>query len=219
MKKYIITLIILFLPYIFNAQVTKNNLSGKIGISLYGGANVPTNGDISSTVKTTDFLNSGPQFGLGVSYFFTKAIGVEAITNYDLNFFKDKFRLSSKKPSVATLSVSLNGIYNFGHLFSNTRISPFARAGVGIYNWRHLDDAPCKGGEVINMDGIEHKASSFGFNVGIGADYSINKKLSVGVIFDYNMYFPKDENKFGKDFAEQGNFTPQLKLSYYLPTN
>jgi opacity protein-like surface antigen len=90
---------------------------------------------------------------------------------------------------------------------------------MGIYRWKHLDDAPWNDPSVNNVCGNEFKASSFGFNIGAGLDYSMSKYISIGIVFDYNIYFPKDEEKFGTDFGAQGNLTPQLKLSYYLPIN
>jgi len=219
MKKIILMLVILLTTFVSFGQVTKIGLKEKIGISLYGGVNIPTNGNISSTITASDLTNPGPHFGLGVSYFLTKDIGVEAVFNNDVNIYNDKYKFDGKQPSVTVNSFSLNGIYNFGYLLGRNRISPFVRAGVGLYRWKHLDDTPWREGSVITNDGIEQKATSFGFNIGLGADYSIVKSFMIGVVIDYNMYFPKDENKFGEDFGTQGNITPTLKLTYYLPTH
>ncbi len=100
-------------------------------------------------------------------------------------------------------------------MFSTSIVSPIARLGVGMYNWSILDDGI--GGEVIKNGNEDFKATSFGANVSIGADFKIASNFTIGIIADYNIYFPKDENKFGKDFAEQGFVTTQLKLSYNLP--
>jgi outer membrane protein W len=219
MKKIKLILAIMLITFVSFGQVTKTDLNGKIGISLYGGVNIPATGNISSAITATDLLNPGTRLGLGVSYYFTKSIGIEAVFNYDVNIYNDKYKLNGKQPSVSVNSVSFNGIYNFGHLLGKNSISPFVRAGVGAYSWRHLDDTPWRQGSVITNDGIEQKATSFGFNAGIGADYSIVKSFTIGMAVDYNMYFPKDVNKYGEDFGSQGNFTPTLKLTYYLPTH
>jgi outer membrane protein W len=218
LKKNILILTFLLTACAF-AQISKTELKGKIGISLYGGVNIPASGDIASNISSTDLINPGPHFGLGVSYFFTEAIGVEAVFSYDVNIYADKFKVNGNQPSVSVTTASINGIYNFGRLLNNSRISPYVRAGVGSYNWRHLDDTPWREGEVVTINGIEQKATSFGINIGLGADYSIVKSLTLGAVVDYNMYFPKDEDKFGKDFGVQGNFTPKLKLCYYLPVH
>ena len=210
---------ILLSTCVLYSQVSKTDLKGKIGISLYGGVNIPVNGNISSTISTSEFINPGPHFGLGVSYFFTKHIGVEALFNTDVNIYNDNFKPDGKQPSVAVNSFSVNGIYNFTGQIKKNRILPYITAGVGVYSWRHLDDTPWRQGTVVTNDGIEQKASSFGFNAGVGADYSINKNFMIGAVLDYNMYFPKDEAKFGKDFGSQGNFTPKIKLSYLLSAN
>jgi len=217
MKNFILTLLILLIPYTLSAQVSKNNPTKKIGFSLYGGANIPVNGNISQEVKTTDFLYTGPQYGFGVSYYFSKAVGVELNTTYNLNFNQKEFKLDGKHSSVYTYTFSLNGIYNLGYLIKKTNLSPYVKGGIGIYRWKHLDDAPWDDPSVVDVSGYEFKASSFGFNIGAGLDYSVSKYFSVGLLLDYNIYFPKDEDKFGKDFGAQGNLTPQFKLSYYLP--
>ena len=218
MNRFFLVIIMMLLPFVPNKQAFANDLSGNIGISLYGGVNLPTNGNISSEVKTTDFLKVGPQFGLGVSYYFTEGFGVEAIGSYGYNFYKDDYKIIGKEPVLSNLSVSLDAVYDFGHLFGNSIISPFARAGVGIYNWSHFEDG--LGSDFIKINNEENKATSFGFNVGIGVDFiaPCDSNFRVGLLVDYNMYFPKDEAKFGKDFAEQGTLTPQIRVSYYIPT-
>jgi len=222
MKKFILTLIVLVVPYLVNAQVSKNDLRGKIGISLYGGANIPTNGDYSSTVKTTDFLNVGSQFGFGVSYFITKGFGLEGTIYAGYNHYSDKYKPAGKAPVWVNLSASVNAIYNFGHLFHNPVISPIARIGLGSYQWEHLEDGLIGG--VVTTENNNHNVKSLGFNVGVGGEYSINKKFTVGLLLDYNMYFPKHEdqltnvNTSADNRTEHGFFSPQLKLSYYIPT-
>jgi outer membrane protein W len=219
MKKQILTLIILLSACVSYSQVHNTDLKGKLGISLYPGANIPAIGNMSSTIKTTDCINPGPHIGMGVSYFFTNTLGVEAVFGYDLSLYKDKFRLNGKQPSILATSFYVDGIYNFKNLFNKSHISPYIKAGIGTYSWRHLDDTPWENGEVVSINGIKQKSSSFGFNAGIGADYSVNKHFSIGILLDYNMYFPKDEEKYGKDFGTQGIFTPELKFTYYLPVH
>lgn len=219
MKKHIAILLILFLPWVLNAQVSKNNLSGKLGISLYAGANIPVNGNISSNVKTTDYLYTGPHYGFGASYYFNKSIGIEVTALFSLNLNQKFYEWYNKSSGIYSYAFSLNGIYNFAHLLKSKIISPYVKGGIGVYTWKYLDDAPWNGGGVIIKDGVEYKATNFGFNVSAGADYLLSKQFSIGLLIDYNMYFPKDEAKFGKDFGGQGSLTPQLKLCYYLPFN
>ena len=217
MKKFGLVILLAILPIFASQQVfAEGGLMDNVGISLYGGLGIPTNGDQSSTLKTTDLLNLGPQFGLGVSYYFTEQIGIEAICNYGFNYIKDDYKGQFKDPVQTNMAISLNGVYYFNEMMMEDLIRPYARAGIGLYNWAYRDDGV--GGDVIKMVTEELKGTSFGFNVGAGVDCKLLNNLSVGLLLDYNMYFPKDENKFGSSFAEQGYLSPQIKISYYIPT-
>lgn len=222
MKKIILTLIILVTPYLVNAQVSKGDLRGKIGISLYGGGNIPTNGDYSPNVKTTDLLNTGSQYGLAVSYFFTQGFGLEGAIYAGYNYYNNKYKPAGKDPVWVTLSSSLNAVYNFGHLFRNPVISPIARIGVGSYQWEHFEDGIIGGR--ITSDNKNHNVKSFGYNIGVGAEYSVEKKFTIGLLLDYNVFFPKLEDQLSNEsssangYAGLSFFAPQLKLSYYIPT-
>lgn len=219
-KQLIIAVALIFATISFqnaSAQKADNDLTGKIGVSLYGGLSIPTNGDYSEKVKSTDLLNLGPQFGLGVSYFFNESIGVELNGNYSWNFYKDDFKPEGMSPVMSMFNIMINGIYNFHSMMPNSFIAPYVKAGVGMYSWRQLDDG--LGGEVMKtLAGDDVKGTSFGFNIGVGGDVQVAKNFTIGLEVNYNMYFPKDEDKFGKDFAAQGYLTPQLKFSYYFPT-
>lgn len=217
MRKQTFAIILLLLPILTTWQVNANDLTGNVGVSIYGGVAIPTNGDYSGDIKATDLLNVGPQFGLGVSYFFTQGFGVEISGNYGFNNYQDDYKTSGKEPVLSNLSFSINGIYNFGHMLDNSIVSPVARVGIGIYNWSHLDDGI--DGDVVKVDLEEFKASSFGFNVGVGADFNVASNFTIGIIFDYNMYLAEDKDKFGDVFAEQGYLTSQMKFTYYFPTS
>ena len=223
MKKFILTLLILITPYLVNAQVSKKtDMKGKIGISLYGGVNIPVSGDYSSTVKATDILKVGSQFGIGLSYFITKGLGVEGTLNAGYNHYKDKYKPEGNEPMWVNFSSSVNVIYNFGHLLRNPVISPFARAGVGTYSWEHFEDGLI--GSTITKNNKNHNVNSFGFNIGAGAEYSVTKKFTVGVLLDYVVYHPKYEEQTANENTSvsgrtvHGFLNPQVKLSYYIPT-
>ena len=214
MKKVFLIVVIMLLPLVSNKNVFAKDLSNHIGISVYGGASLPTNGNNQNSVKATDWLSAGPQFGVGINYFITEGFGFEALYNYGYNEYKDKYKLGYKEPYISNNSFSIIGVYNFGHLLNESIISPIARAGAGLYYWRHFEEY---GDKIIKINNEELKGTSFGFNIGLGVDFNIISNLTAGIIVDYNMYFPKDDKKFGKDFAEQGYLTPQLKVSYLLP--
>lgn len=220
MIKFILVLAILFLPYFAEAQVSNNDLRGKIGISLYGGGNIPVNGDYSSDLKTSDFLNTGSQFGVGVSYFVTKGLGVEGTLYAGYNYYSSKYRPASKDPVWVNLSASVNAIYNFGHMFKKPVVSPFVRIGAGSYQWEHFEDGII--GAKVNTEYRNHNVKSFGFNAGVGAEYRASKKFTIGLIVDYMMFFPKYENENSNLNTDKrtnyGFFSPQLKLTYYIPT-
>jgi hypothetical protein len=221
MKTIILALVILAIPYLVNAQVSKNDLKGKIGISLYGGPNVPTNGNYSANVNTTELLSTGSQFGIGVSYFITRGFGVEGSLYGGYNYYRDKYKPAGKDPVWVNYSASLNAIYNFGHLFRNPVVSPFVRIGAGKYGWEHFEDGITNGD--VTKESNNHEVKSFGFNAGVGADLSLKKNFTIGLILDYNMYFPKEESLAGStnissDRTSHGYFAPQIKFSYYIPT-
>jgi outer membrane protein W len=220
MKILILTFLILVTPFHVHGQNVKNDMSGKIGITLYGGGNIPTNGDYLTNIKTTEFLNTGSQFGLGLSYFITKGFGIEGTLYAGYNYHNDKYRPAGKEPVWVNLSSSINAIYNFGHMIKKASISPFIRIGAGSYQWEHFEDGII-GGD-ITSENNNHNINSWGFNIGAGAEYNLNKKLSVGLLFDYNIFFPKSENEIkslnNDERTRHGFFAPQLKLSYYIPT-
>ncbi|MCX6155635.1 MAG: outer membrane beta-barrel protein [Candidatus Kapabacteria bacterium] len=214
MKKPLLTIALIALSFMQSLQLFSEDLTGYFGFSLTTGSNIPTNGKYSSSVKTTDLLNVGPQLGLEVSYFLTPGFGLEIMHNTNFNFYKDKYKPSGKEPVMCINALSLDAVYNFGHLFDKPLISPFIRAGVGGYYWGHLEDGLSS--DVMKLTTGEHKATDIGFNVGVGADFAIVKNFTIGLVVDYNMFFPEDEAKFGKDFKEQGYIVPQLKFTYHF---
>lgn len=219
MKKFIVTLLIFITPYLVNAQSTSNFMKGKIGISLYGGVNIPVSGDYSSTIKTTDYLKTGSQFALGVSYFITKGLGFEGTLSAGYNHHTEKFKPAGKNPMWVNGSASINAIYNFGHLVPNWVIEPIVRAGVGSYSWEHFEDGLIEGG--ISKESSNHSISSFGYNFGVGAEYYVKKNLTIGLLLDYNIYHPKYEDQVNTTVDDRTTlsfFSPQVKLSYYFPT-
>lgn len=220
MKQFITALLILVLPLMVNAQVSKNSLKGKIGISLYGGGNIPTGGDYSATTKTTDILNTGSQFGLGVSYFFTKGFALEGTLYGGYNYYKDKYKPAGKEPLWLTLSASLNAVYNFGHMFRKAVVQPVVRIGAGVYQFEHIEDGLFHA--TVTTDNNNHDVKSFGINAGVGAEYKLSKKMTIGLMLDYNIFYPKYESEnvsvTPAERTSHSFFTPQLKLTYYIPT-
>ena len=216
MKKYILTLLIFLTPYLVNSQVSKKtDMRGKIGISLYGGPNIPVGGNYSSTVKTTDIFSVGTQLGIGVSYYITKGFGVEGSLNGGYNYYRDKYRPAGKDPVWLNSSATLSAIYNFGHLFRNPVVSPFVRIGFGSYSWENLKDGIFNAD--VNKDNNNHSVNSFGFNIGAGAEYNMGMNFSMGLMLNYSLSHPKEEES-SSDRTVRSIFTPQIKLSYYIPT-
>ncbi len=220
MKQFITALLILVLPFVLNAQVSKNSLKGKIGISIYGGGNIPAGGNYSETTKTTDILNTSSQFGLGVSYFFTKGFALEGTLYGGYNYYKDKYKPAGKEPLWLTLSASLNAVYNFGHMFRKAVIQPVVRIGAGVYQFEHLKDGLFRAD--VTTDNNNHDVRSFGINAGVGAECMLSKKMTIGLMLDYNIFYPKYEIEIGSvtsaERTSHSYFTPQLKLTYYIPT-
>ncbi len=217
MKKNLF-IIIIALSFILSNKHTfaEGGLMDNIGISLYGGAAVPISGEYTSNLKTTDMLDIGPKFGLGISYYFTEQLGIEGIFQYEYNYYKEKYRTPGMEPVRTNFAIDVNLIYFFNEMLREDFIRPFGRAGLGFYSWAYRDNGVS--GEVSKVGNDDFKSVSFGFNIGAGADFKLLEDLTVGLVLDFNMFFPKDEKKFGYFFAEQGSLSPQLKVTYYIPT-
>lgn len=219
-KIFIITFVLI--PVLTFSQSYKKGMTGLIGISLYGGANIPVSGDYSSGTRTKDLLNTGSQFSIGVSYYITKGFGIEGIMNAGYNYLNSDYSTSGKDPVYVDFSTSLNAIYNFGHLFKKPVISPVVRIGAGSYQWEQLEDGIINA--EVNKQKINHRVKSLGINIGAGAEYNVSKKFRIGLMLDYNLIFPKKEKSAlnnadnSNERTTHGYFVPQLKFSYYIPT-
>lgn len=222
MFRKIFIIILILIPVLTFTQSSKKGMTGLIGISLYGGANIPVSGEYSDVTKTTDLLNTGSQISIGVSYYFTKGFGVEGIMNAGYNYQNSKYTTTGKDPVYVDFSTSLNAIYNFGHLFKKPVISPFIRIGAGSYQWEQLEDGIINA--EVNKQKVNHRVKSLGLNFGAGAEYTVSKKIRIGLVLDYNLIFPKKENSAlnNSDNSDKrtahGYFVPQIKFSYYIPT-
>lgn len=221
MKQLIIVLLVFALPLFVNAQSSKKyDMSGKLGISLYGGGNIPISGDYSATVRTTDIFNTGSRFGLGVSYYYTKGFGLEGTLYGGYNYYKDKYKPLGKEPLWLTLSASLNAVYNFGHMFGKLVISPIVRFGAGVYQFEQIEDGLFHA--TVTTDNNNHDVKSFGINAGVGVEYSAGKKFTIGLMLDYNIFYPKYESETESvttgERTSHSFLSPMLKLTYYLPT-
>ncbi len=219
MKKHFIiaAIAIIFAGYAANAQTSAGNvgLKGAIGLHLNGGLALPVSGDYDADTKATDVFNAGPTFGLGCEYYLTDAIGVGLEGNFLWNPNKDDYKTEGKDPVRSIFNVGVYGKYDFRSMMPKSPIAPWAKAGVGMYMWNHLDDGI--GGDVLKTNKDEEfKGTSFGFNVGIGANYLVTKNFEIGLGVDYNMFFPKDEDKFDKDFAAQSYISPSIRFAYYF---
>ncbi len=217
MKNIIILIILALLLTLSNKYAfAEGGLMDNIGISLYGGAAVPISGEYTSDLKTSDMLDIGPKLGLGISYYFTEQVGIEGIFQYEYNYYKEKYRMSGLEPVRTNFAIDVNLIYFFNEMLREDFIRPFGKAGLGFYSWAYRDNGAS--GEVSKVGNDDFKAVSFGFNIGTGADFKLLEELTVGLVLDFNMFFPKDEKKFGYFFAEQGSLSPQIKVTYYIPT-
>jgi opacity protein-like surface antigen len=116
---------------------------------------------------------------------------VEGTLYAGYNHYSDKYKPVAKDPLWVNLSASLNAIYNFGHLFKNPVVSPIVRAGIGSYQREHFEDGLIDGS--VTKDNNNHNFNSFGFNIGAGAEYSVKKNFTVGIMLDYNVFYPKQE--------------------------
>ena len=218
MKKFHSALALLLLAFLSYFPISAESyLMDNVGISLYAGAAVPVVGDYTQYDKITDLLALGPHFGLGLSYYFTEQLGIEGSFHYEFNYFKVKYRFAGTEPVRTQLYFLAGLIYYFDEMLSEKDIRPFARAGIGLYNWAFREDGLASDASTNAPGGF--KSTDFGINIGAGVDFKLLEDLTAGLVLDFNMYFPKDELKFGYFFAEQGTLSPRIKISYFIPTS
>ena len=194
--------------------------SQRMGFNVWGNGLSSTNGQFSSNVKSTDFLQAGGSFGIAWQYFLKPNVAVQA--GYELGWqnVDDNYTQStSQNPAFVVHQITLSGLYNFtGALGSNARLRPYVGAGVGIYPFRLTNDGIS--GDVQKLaNGNNFEKTSFGLNGSAGLEFMATDHLSIFGGARYHYLFSKDDEKFGASsgFGNQGLLSYGLGLAYHFP--
>lgn len=220
MKKVIAILVLL----IFATSATYGmDMSKHIGFGVWGGGTMPVNGSFDSTSNLSDWVGIFGFPAVEIKYVILDKVAVGANLGYMYMPVKDEKKPTDLKDMTPALNmpfVALNGTFNFGPVMKSedNMLNPFITAGAGMYSWyfsknQRTDKLPAPADTTQ-----EFKASSFGINFGAGAEYFATEKLSVFGRVNYHLVMMKDEEKFGKDFDNQGFLTFGAGVSYYLFT-
>lgn len=217
MKKVLTFMLSIAMLAMVSINAYSYDSKGKLGVSLNGGASIPVNGDFQADKKLSDIVDAGAAFGLSVNYWISNSFALQGDFSMGMNYFKDEYKGAYKDPLFSSYAISLSGIYNFENFIGNSSsVLPILQAGVGMYPWSFSQDG--LGGDAIKtFKGDDFSATSFGINVGVGVSYNVIENLQISLLAKYDIFFAKDEDKFGTDFAEQGFLTPKLAVSYLIP--
>ncbi len=120
--------------------------------------------------------SAAPLFG---SYGVAKycAVGIEA------GFFSLKGEVEDNLTWTHHAGVAFS-TYNFP--MSDAKQMPYIKAGVGLYNVKAKLD--------VTPGGFDESKSKFGFNVGVGYDYEMSPKYTLGLVGAYHMIQTEGES-------------------------
>jgi len=202
------------------------DLSKHIGFSLWGGGVMSVSGSYDANNKLSDVVRMYGFPAAELKYVIIDQVALGINGGYIYQPFKDdktKELLPEEKditPALNMTFVSLNGTFNFGPLIKseNNMFNPFATLGAGMYSWYFAKNE--RTDKLLAPTGFAHefKASSWGINFGAGVEYFATRKFSVFGRLNYHLVMMKDEEKFGKDFGNQGFLTFGAGVTLYLFT-
>jgi CheY-like chemotaxis protein len=191
----------------------------KMNINLWGNGISSVRGHFAPGVKSTDFLNTGANFGIAWQYFPLRNFGVQAAYELGWQNVANKYRnTAGETPAFVVHQITLSGLYNFANVIgSNARFRPYVGAGLGVYPFRLTKDGIS--GDVEKMaNNNKFEKTSFGLNGSAGVEFQATNRLSVFGGARYHYLFAKDNDKFGADsnFGDQALLSYGLGLSYHL---
>ena len=227
MKKLIIILTILAFG---GTTAYAMDMSKHIGFGAWAGGNMPLNGSYSSDLNLSDAVGFYPFPAVEVKYVVMDKVSIAGNFGYGYMPIKDEKkgeiwpywenRLADLTPALNMPYFSLNGVFNFGPMMKaeDNKLNPFLTAGAGIYMWYFsVNERTDKLPHPSNLS-EDHKGTSLGINVGGGVEYFAMEMLAVFGRLNYHYVMMKDEDKFGKDFGNQGFLMFGVGVTYYLPT-
>jgi outer membrane protein W len=184
----------------------------RMNLNIWGSGLSSVSGDFGPGVKSTDFLQTGQNYGIAWQYFPTHTIGVQAAYDFGWQNVADQYRSEAgKTPAFAMHQITLSGLYNFANLLPNARFRPSVGVGIGLYPFRLTQDSPTGDAQKL-ANGNELSKTSFGLNGNAGIEFLATDHLGIIGSARYNYIFSEDNNKFGAD----SNFSNQAMVSYGL---
>ncbi|MGD9898722.1 MAG: outer membrane beta-barrel protein [Calditrichaceae bacterium] len=220
--KYLSNIVLTLFLMLMAESGFASDWKGKIGITPTAGAMIPSNGSFDNHGDLKDVVETGQNWGVSVRYGITTNLAVEGSFSYSWMYVVDSEKPEADlDPAYVMPSIIFGIVYKFDpfiNLKFSRNISPFVSLGLGLHPWKFSNDGVS--GTVVAakyQSEDEFSKTSFGMNVGAGAEYSISKNLSVSGQGKYYFVFSEDEEKFGANFDNQGFIGLDFSLTYYLP--
>jgi opacity protein-like surface antigen len=191
----------------------------KMNVNLWGNGISSVLGHFGPGIKSTDFLNTGANFGIAWQYFPLRNFGVEAAYELGWQNVANKYRnTAGQTPAFVVQQITLSGLYNFASVVGpNSRFRPYIGAGIGLYPFRLTQDGIS--GDVVKLaNNNNFEKTSLGLNGSAGLEFQATNRLSISGGARYNYLFAKDNAKFGADsnFGDQALLSYGLGLSYHI---
>jgi len=189
--------------------VIPNNAIG--GLNSYPGWNV--DGDNVENINTN--LGKGFSFGGTVGYMFNKHLGAELNIDYLIGSKAEAKYYDSPDWSTSNLySKMLMKKPNFVVTAGYSAINPYGKLGLILGHGKVFQDIAIYDGDIYNIETEANGGIAFGFNAGLGVDFSLNSKLSIFCEANLNnlTYAPK-EGKITKLTQNGVDITSSLSIS------
>jgi DNA-binding response OmpR family regulator len=187
----------------------------RMNINVWSSGITSVRGHFGPDVKSTAFLQAGPDFGIAWQYFPRRSFGVQAAYELGWQNVEKAYRNDAgATPAFVVHQITLSGLYN---LIPGSRWRPYVGVGIGLYPFRLSQDGVSGDAEKL-ANGNELKRTSFGLNGNAGVEFSATKRFAIIGSAHYNYLFAKDDQKFGADsnFSDQALFSYGLGLSYHF---
>ncbi len=170
MKKLIVlSLVSLFV--VFNSfAYSQTDMIGKFAVTPHGGLGIPM-GDFGDVSKL------GFGFGADFEYYVIKDVSVGASVAYNITEASDDYKsfwlLSDSTADVKSFKILQGTVFGSYHIPTQSKISPYVKAGVGIYN--------LKAGDIEFQDSTltSDSETKLGINGGAGLRFGVSDKLNV----------------------------------------
>ena len=177
-------------------------------VAVSGGFILPLSGSIDMENSSADLLDNGPELALSVSKRVSSRFSTRITAAAGrMNFAREIYETSSNF-SVASLVLS-----NSYSIVRPGKLDIYIRAGAGMYYWR-ISEHEFFGG-ARQFEGEDLHKISIGLQGGLGAEFTLSRRISVTAESNYNYILCKDTFHFGQGFTEQGLININFGLKFY----